>query len=102
MANRDKQAVTKAHLIQVLSSRHGLGRQDSRKLVNDVISVIVESIQQGKTVKIAHLGTWTSTPRPERVAKDPRTGEALVMPADRRLKHAISHTLKEAVRQSGQ
>ena len=63
-----------------------------------VIEVIIGSLKKGEEVSIAGLGIFSVKERAARQARNPRTGEAISVPAMKVPKFKASKHLKEAVR----
>ena len=70
----------------------------AEQAVEKVIEVIIGSLKKGEEVSIAGLGIFTVKERAARQARNPRTGEAISVPAMKVPKFKASKHLKEAVR----
>jgi len=70
----------------------------AEQAVEKVIEVIVGSLKKGEEVSIAGLGIFSVKERAARQARNPRTGEAISVPAMKVPKFKASKHLKEAVR----
>ena len=70
----------------------------AEQAVEKVIEVIVGSLKKGEEVSIAGLGIFSVKERAARQARNPRTGEAISVPAMRVPKFKASKHLKDAVR----
>lgn len=62
-----------------------------------VIECVVDAIASGEGVRLMGLGTFTVEDKPARVARNPRTGETVQVPAKKAPKFKISASLKDAV-----
>jgi len=70
----------------------------AEQAVEKVIEVIIGSLKKGEEVSIAGLGIFSVKERAARQARNPRTGEAISVPAMKVPKFKASKHLKEAVR----
>ena len=70
----------------------------AEQAVEKVIEVIIGSLKKGEEVSIAGLGIFSVKERAARQARNPRTGEAISVPAMKVPKFKDSKHLKEAVR----
>ena len=70
----------------------------AEQAVEKVIEVIIGSLKKGEEVSIAGLGIFSVKERAARQARNPRTGEAISVPAMKVPKFKASKRLKEAVR----
>ena len=70
----------------------------AEQAVEKVIEVIIGSLKKGEEVSIAGLGIFTVKERAARQARNPRTGEAISVPAMKVPKFKASKHLKDAVR----
>lgn len=70
-------------------------------VINKIIKAVNDSIIRGiitdGEVRFANIGTFTRTERPERMGRNPSTGEAMVIKASSAVKFKASKGLKTAV-----
>ena len=73
--------MTKAHLTEAIYRRHGaISRREAAALVDLVLSRIRQGLAAGKPVKITGFGSFSVVRRKPRRGRNPRTGEAVVIP----------------------
>ena len=70
----------------------------AEQAVEKVIEVIISSLKKGEEVSIAGLGIFSVKERAARQARNPRTGEAISVPAMKVPKFKASKHLKDAVK----
>jgi len=70
----------------------------AEQAVEKVIEVIIGSLKKGEEVSIAGLGIFSVKERAARQARNPRTGEAISVPAMKVPKFKASKHLKDAVK----
>ncbi len=75
--------VTRAELARAVHAAIGLSRAGSDELVLAVIEETMDALARGEDVKIPGFGTFLLRDRPERTARNPRTGEPATVSARR-------------------
>ncbi|GAB6013175.1 HU family DNA-binding protein [Viscerimonas tarda] len=72
--------MTKQELMANASAISGLTRSEIRQCVTPFIQALSEAFLEGEDVYIRGLGTFLIKDYPERNSRNPRTGEAIVVP----------------------
>ena len=75
----------------------GLSKKDSETALNAVLDVIAESMAKGEKVQLIRFGTFEAKNRPARVARNPRTGASVKIPACKAPAFKAGKALKDAV-----
>ena len=91
-------AVTRAHLSQAVERAVGLSYDETAKLVDSVLDMILERLSSGEEVKLSSFGTFTVRRKSERIGRNPRTGEEWPISARRVVVFRPSIRLKERVK----
>ena len=73
--------MNKGELIAALAAKTEMSKKDSEAVLNGLLDVIAETITKGEKVQLIGFGTFEAKSRPARVARNPRTGEAVKIPA---------------------
>jgi nucleoid DNA-binding protein len=68
-----------------------------RAVVEHIRDEIVEALHRGEEVRIDGLGTFVVQNKPARVARNPLTGETIMVPPKRAVKFRPAKALREAV-----
>lgn len=76
---------------------HKVTQAEAKEELDRVIGCIVDAIVSGDGVRLMGLGTFTVEDKPAHVARNPRTGEMVQVPAKKAPKFKISASLKDAV-----
>lgn len=75
-------ATSKRDLIDDLRGAHSnLTRKQATQIVNDVFSSIAATLRNGDAVRLAGFGSFVVRERNARAGRNPKTGEALTIPA---------------------
>ncbi|HHW25978.1 MAG TPA: HU family DNA-binding protein [Firmicutes bacterium] len=75
--------MNKTELIAKVAEQAGMTKKDTEKIVNTLIDVVQDTLAKGEPVAILGFGTFLSRERPARDGRNPRTGEAIQIPAAR-------------------
>ncbi len=89
--------MTKAELIDSISKAAGLSKADTTKALDVLTETIITATAKGDKVHIGGLGAFSISERKEREGRNPRTGEPIVIPADRVPKFKADKSFKDTV-----
>lgn len=92
--------VTRAQLSEAVYQEVGLSRNESAKLVENVLDEIVDSLVRGDTVKISSFGSFQVRSKGGRVGRNPKTGEEVPISPRRVLVFRASQVLKDRINES--
>jgi nucleoid DNA-binding protein len=91
--------VTKQDLIQDVAQSTGFVRADIRTVLENFLSMVGETLRHGNTIEIRGFGTFSVKGRKSRPARNPRTGEEVLL-EDRSVPlFKFSADLKERINQ---
>ena len=68
-------------ILKILESEPNLFKKDASKIVNVFFNTISEAISRGERVEIRGFGVFDVKEREARIARNPKNGEAVVVPA---------------------
>ena len=71
----------KLELIQEVSERTGLAKKDAEKAVNAVLDTVADTLAQGDKVQLIGFGSFETKTREARMGRNPKTKEAIEIPA---------------------
>ena len=89
--------MTKSQLVSKLADSGGMGRKQVDELVNNLVDTIVKSVKKGENVKIPGLGIFRLRKMKARMGRNPQTGEAIKIPARKKVGFSVAKTFKETV-----
>ena len=89
--------MTKTELINVVAEKSDISKKDADKAVNAVFEAISETLAGGDKVQIVGFGSFEVKPRGQRVGRNPRTKEEIVIPASKLPVFKAGKSLKEQV-----
>jgi integration host factor alpha subunit len=73
--------MTKADIVEQISNSTGLTKKDSAMAVEGFIQAIRQALSNGQNIEIRGFGSFKVKSRRARKARNPRTGEAVEVPA---------------------
>ena len=89
--------MNKNDLVAAVSDSSGLSKADSAKAVDAVFDSITGSLSGGGEVRLVGFGTFSVADRKATSGRNPRTGEAIQIPASKQPKFKAGKGLKESV-----
>lgn len=92
--------MTKSELIDTIASRGELTKARAELVVNTVFDAMIESLERGEGIEIRGFGSFTMRPYKPYSGRNPRTGQAVSVPAKRLPFFKVGKELKELVNQS--
>ncbi len=95
--------MTKGELVSAIAEKGGIKKKDAEAALNATIDVVTETLAKGEKVEIRGFGTFLMKERAARVARNPRTGAKVNVPAKvvpafrsgKELKEATEKNLKK-------
>jgi len=90
--------MNKASLVEKVHEVLGGTKVQAEQIVDKVFDSIVDSLKKGDEVSIAGFGIFSAKQRAARTARNPKTGEAITVPAMKVPKFRAAKALKDAVR----
>ena len=97
MKEKGSLSVNKNDLISAVADNSGLSKADAGKAVDGVFDAIVGALQSGGEVRVVGFGTFSTAQRKATTGRNPRTGEAIQIPASTQPKFKAGKGLKDAV-----
>ncbi|HTX57044.1 MAG TPA: HU family DNA-binding protein [Candidatus Acidoferrales bacterium] len=89
--------MTKNELARELAEEMDVPRRQVVDLIEAMLEKITDVLKSGDKVQLTPFGQFKVRDRAARIARNPKTGEPIKVPAKRVLKFIAGRTLKEAV-----
>ena len=89
--------MNKTELVNAVAEKADFSKKDSDKAVAAVLDSITDALAQGDKVQIVGFGTFEVRARAEKQGRNPKTGEAMIVPASNLPAFKAGKALKEAV-----
>lgn len=92
--------MTKQELVRRVAEATGVDQKRTNLVLDSLVVLLRQSLEAGDQIRLPGLGTFKTVLRAPRHARNPRTGEPMVVPATRRVRFIVSSDLKQAVASS--
>ena len=89
--------MNKTDLIAAVAQSAGLTKKDSERVLNAAIDTMTAALANGEKVQISGFGAFEVKEREARIGRNPRTKEAIQIPATRLPAFKASKALKDTV-----
>lgn len=87
--------MTKAGIVNDVYERVGVTKKEAAEYVDAVFDAMKETLQDGEDVKISGFGKFEVRQKGERVGRNPRTGEEIMIPERKVPRFKVSQVLKD-------
>ena len=89
--------MTKSQLVQKLAEASELNKKQADATLQALVDLTVSTVRKGEPVKIPGLGTFRKVQMKARMGRNPQTGEAIKIPARKKVRFSVAKTFKESV-----
>ena len=89
--------MNKGELVNAVAARAGLSKGDASRAVDSTFEAITRALQSGDEVKVVGFGSFLIAERAAGEARNPRTGEKVMVPAQKTPKFRAGQQLRSAV-----
>ncbi len=90
--------MNKQEIVAKIAKEAGLTKTSAACAVDTLIDSITKALKKGDSVSFVGFGTFKTTHRKARTARNPQTGAAIKIPKRRVPKFAAGKALKQAVK----
>jgi DNA-binding protein HU-beta len=89
--------MTKTQLVAAVAEAMGSDKKTATAAMDAIAAVVAREVAAGGAVVLPGLGKVQCRERPERMVRNPATGETMSKAADKQVKFAIAKSLKDSV-----
>jgi DNA-binding protein HU-beta len=89
--------MNKQELIDAVSGATGTSKANTGETIDAVLEVIKKAVAKGESVQLIGFGSFGSGKRAARTGRNPKTGEAIKIPAAKTVKFTAGKAFKDAV-----
>jgi len=89
--------MNKTELVAAVAEKAGMTKKDAERVVNATIDTIIQNLTKGEKVQISGFGNFEVKEREARVGRNPRTKQAIEIPATRLPTFKASKVLKDTI-----
>ena len=90
--------MNKTEFVTYIAEQNDMTKADAKEALDAVTSSIISALESGEEVSLTGFGKFSVSMRGERTARNPKTGEAMTVPAHKAPKFSFGKNVKEAVR----
>ena len=83
--------------VDAVAEANDISKAKAKDVVNSIFAAIIDAAKRGDEVAIAGFGRFSVKERSAREGRNPRTGEALNIPASKALSFKMSKSVGEAL-----
>ena len=92
-----KNNITKENLIKDLSKKNGYSLNFSKKIINDLINIIIENIKSGN-LNLKNLGSFKIIHKKERIGRNPKTKEEFLISSRKSVSFTPSKKISDKIK----
>lgn len=92
--------MTKADIVDRIATGTGLTKVDTEAVVDGFILTVIDAMKEGKNIEIRGFGSFKVKKRKGRVARNPRTGEQVMVDEHWVPLFKVSKEVKQAVNEN--
>ncbi|WP_137701179.1 HU family DNA-binding protein [Marimonas lutisalis] len=89
--------MTKTQLVAALADEMGSDKKSAAGALDAIVNIITREVSAGGAVTLPGVGKIYCRERPERMVRNPATGEQIKKEADKVVKMTIAKALKDSV-----
>ena len=89
--------MTKTQMLAALAERMGTDKKSAGAALDAICELITEEVSKGGAITLPGIGKIACRERPERMVRNPATGEQFKKEADKVVKMTIAKALKDSV-----
>jgi DNA-binding protein HU-beta len=89
--------MTKAQLVAAIAEKMGGDKKTASAALDALSEVVASEVTGGGAVTIPGVGKITCRERPERMVRNPATGEQIKKEADKVVKMTVAKSLKDSI-----
>lgn len=90
--------MNKQELVKAIAEKAELTNKQAEAALNAAVATLTETMANGDKVTLIGFGTFEVKERAERTSRNPRTGEAMTVPATKLPVFKAGKALKDAVK----
>jgi len=94
--------VIKSDIVDIVYEKMGLSKAEAAQAVEAIFDVVKDILSKGEKVQIVRFGSFHILNKKERIGRNPKTGEEIMISPRKVLTFKSSQILRDAVNDSGQ
>ncbi|MGE3771044.1 MAG: HU family DNA-binding protein [Bdellovibrionales bacterium] len=89
--------VTLKQIAAEIAEKHELPKKTLNAIMEELVNCLTKNLKKGNRIRIASIGILQVRKRAARMGRNPATGEAIKIPAKKKIAFRPAKELKEAV-----
>ena len=89
--------MNKTELVAAMAKETNLSKKDVEDVLKSFVDVVSKELKNGGKIQLVGFGTFEVAERAERQGRNPKTGEAITIPASKSPKFKAGRSLKDIV-----
>ena len=90
-------SITKKNLANTIIDKVGISSVDAKKLVDNFFQTIIQGIQEDHIVKISRFGTFKTSEKKERLGRNPKNREDVIINSRKVVTFKASDVVKNKI-----
>ena len=91
------QTVTKRELVQRIAEKTGIQQISAKEVIQGFLDEIIIELARGNRLEFRDFGVFEPKEKAQRVARNPRTGERVEVPAKTTVKFKVGRLMKKKI-----
>jgi DNA-binding protein HU-beta len=72
--------MTKSDIVDIISTSTGLSKIETDAVVKGFLDTVIAALKEGQTIELRGFGSFKVVKRAQRVARNPKTNEEVIVP----------------------
>lgn len=89
--------MNKNELIDSMAAESGMTKADTAKALDAFIASVTTTLKKGDEIRLVGFGTFSVSKRAASMARNPRTGETIKVPAKKIARFKVGKTLQDSL-----
>lgn len=89
--------MNKTELVAAIAEKAELSKKDAEKALAAFTDIVADTLKNGDKIQLVGFGTFEVTERAERIGRNPKTKEEMIIEASKAPKFKAGKALKDAV-----
>ena len=95
--NENSNNLTRKELTETLAERLGFSQSSCSQIVDSFLDNMIQSMVDGQSIKLVHVGTFTVRNKSPRRGRNPRTGDTITIKKRQAISFRPSKKLREQI-----
>ena len=94
------ETLTRAELAELIYSEVGISKTEASEIVDQFFEEIILDLIDGNSVKLTSFGTFSVKHKKERIGRNPKTKESVIIPSMKKIVFKPSKKIKNQLNQT--